>query len=46
MAPGFIDEIKLTKRLPLIAVIPDRHGSGRSPDFIMSYVRDAIGVKL
>ena len=32
--------------LPLVIVIPDRHGMGRSKDFITSYVNEAIGIKL
>lgn len=41
-----IDKIKLGKRLPLVIEIPDRHGTGRSPDSITAYVKEAIGVKL
>lgn len=41
-----IDEIKLNRKLPLIVEIPDRHGTGRSDDFITSYVNEAIGLKL
>ncbi len=44
--PDVIKEIKLTRKLPLIVEIPDRHGTGRGKDFLMEYVRDAIGVKL
>lgn len=44
--PEVIKEIKLTLHLPLIVEIPDRHGSGRSADFITAYVREAIGLKL
>lgn len=44
--PEFIKEIKLKYDKPLIVEIPDRHGSGRSKDFITSYVSDAIGLKL
>ena len=33
-------------RMPLIIDIPDRHGSGRRPDFITAYVNEAIGLKL
>ncbi|MDD5803361.1 MAG: ATP synthase subunit F, partial [Clostridia bacterium] len=29
-----------------IIEIPDRHGTGRGPDFITSYVNEAIGLKL
>lgn len=41
-----IDEIKLTRKLPLVVEIPDRHGSGRNIEFITSYIKEAIGVKL
>ena len=34
--PEIIDDVKL----------PDRHGTGRKPDFITSYVNEAIGLKL
>ena len=36
----------LERKLPLIVEIPDRHGTGRRPDFITAYVNDAIGLKL
>lgn len=41
-----IDEIKLNQKLPLVVEIPDRHGSGRSSNFITSYIKEAIGIKL
>jgi len=44
--PELIDEVRLHRRLPLLIEIPDRHGTGRSPDFITSYVNEAIGLKL
>jgi V/A-type H+-transporting ATPase subunit F len=44
--PDIIDDIKLTRKLPLIVEIPDRHGFGRDTDFISEYIREAIGVKL
>ncbi len=34
------------KGLPLIIDIPDRNNIGRRKDFIISYVENAIGVKL
>lgn len=46
LAPEMINDIKLNRRLPLVVEIPDRHGSGRNPDFITDYAREAIGVKL
>lgn len=44
--PDTIKEIKLSRKLPLVVEIPDRHGLGRRPDFITAYIREAIGVKL
>jgi V/A-type H+-transporting ATPase subunit F len=44
--PELIDDVKLHHKLPLIIEIPDRHGTGRKPDFITSYVNEAIGLKL
>ncbi len=44
--PDIINDVKLNRRSPLIVEIPDRHGTGRKPDFITSYVKEAIGLKL
>lgn len=44
--PDIINDVKLNRRLPLIVEIPDRHGTGRDPNFIMNYVNEAIGLKL
>lgn len=41
-----IDDIKLNNPLPLVVEIPDRHGTGRTPDSITRYVREAIGLKI
>lgn len=41
-----INDIKLKTKSPLIVEIPDRHGTGRKPDFITAYVNEAIGLKL
>ena len=43
--PEYVNRVKLAHRMPLID-IPDRHGSGRRPDFITAYVNEAIGLKL
>ena len=32
--PEIVDDVKLNHRVPLIVEIPDRHGTGRKPDFI------------
>ena len=34
------------RRVPLFVEIPDRHGTGRSKNFITDYVNQAIGLKL
>ena len=44
--PDIIDDVRLNRRPPLLIEIPDRHGTGRKPDFITSYVSEAIGIKL
>lgn len=44
--PDMIEDIKLHRRLPIVVAIPDRHGTGRNPNFIMDYVNEAIGVKV
>lgn len=44
--PDLVDDVKLNHRFPLIVEIPDRHGTGRRPDFITAYVNEAIGLKL
>jgi V/A-type H+-transporting ATPase subunit F len=46
MFPETIKELRTGRSLPLVVEIPDRHGSGRSKEFITDYVREAIGVKL
>ena len=44
--PDLVNDVKLNRYMPLIIEIPDRHGTGRSPDFITSYIKEAIGLKL
>lgn len=44
--PDIIDDVRLNHKLPLLIEISDRHGTGRAPDFITSYVNEAIGLKL
>ncbi|MCI8373163.1 MAG: ATP synthase subunit F [Lachnospiraceae bacterium] len=44
--PDIISDKKVELRRPLIVEIPDRHGTGRRPDFITAYVNEAIGLKL
>ena len=44
--PDIIDTFRLERKMPLLVEIPDRHGTGRRPDFITAYVNEAIGLKL
>ena len=44
--PEIVDDVKPNHKIPLIIEIPDRHGTGRKPNFITSYVNEAIGLKL
>lgn len=44
--PELVNSVKREIQQPLIIEIPDRHGTGRRPDFITAYVNEAIGLKL
>ncbi len=44
--PEIIDDVKMNRKMPLIVEIPDRHGTGRSSNFITSYINEAMGLKL
>ena len=44
--PDMIDQFRLERKMALLVEIPDRHGTGRSKDFITSYITEAIGLKL
>ena len=41
--PDLVQELKLTRSLPLVVEVPDRHGTTRKADSISSYVREAVG---
>lgn len=41
-----LSKMKLSRSLPIIVEIPDRHGSRRSPDFLTRYIKESIGVKI
>lgn len=44
--PDVVGAVKMSYRTPLFVEIPDRHGTGRSKNFITEYVNQAIGLKL
>lgn len=44
--PEYTNKIKLEQKSVLFIDIPDRHGTGRSPNFITDYVNRTIGLKL
>jgi len=44
--PEKVQEIKLKRGLPLLFIIPDRHGWRGDKRFITKYLEEAIGVKM
>jgi len=44
--PMEINKMKQSNMLPIIVEIPDRHGTRRPPDFLTSYIKESIGVKI
>jgi len=44
--PDLVKSVRSERKMPLLIEIPDRHGTGRRPDFITAYVNEAIGLKL
>jgi V/A-type H+-transporting ATPase subunit F len=46
LTPDLIRELKLSVKTPLLVEIPDRHGTGRTPDSITRYIRESIGIKV
>lgn len=46
LIPDKLKEVKLSKFLPLIIEIPDRHGSIKEEDSILTYIKEAIGLKI
>ena len=44
--PELVRTVRTEHKMPLLIEIPDRHGTGRRPDFITAYVNEAIGLKL
>ena len=44
--PDMVYDLKMHRTRPLIVEIPDRHAEGRTKDFIMRYIHEAIGIKL
>ncbi|KPU43785.1 V-type ATP synthase subunit F [Oxobacter pfennigii] len=41
-----VDDLKIEMILPLIAEIPDRHGTNREKDRITGYIKESIGIKI
>ncbi|GAA0719503.1 V-type ATP synthase subunit F [Clostridium malenominatum] len=46
MIPERISELKLSKYLPLIIQVPDRHGNDQEKDWILHYIKEAIGIRI
>ena len=41
-----INSIKLDPKMPIVTVIPDRHGSRRERDYITRNIKESIGLKI
>lgn len=41
-----VREIKISKKLPLIVEVPDRHGSRKDRNYILKYIEQSIGLKI
>ncbi len=46
LCPELVSRLKLERMVPMVIEIPDRHGTGRSPDSITRYVLEAIGTRI
>ena len=46
LCPEQVNTLKMTSVRPLLVEIPDRHHTGRAPDSITRYIREAIGIKV
>ncbi len=46
LCPEQVNAMKMTSVRPLLVEIPDRHHTGRAPDSITRYIREAIGIKV
>ena len=46
LIPEKVKELKLSKKLPLVVQIPDRHGSSKGENSITKYVKESIGLKI
>ena len=45
LIPEQMSTLKLTKELPLVLEIPDRHGTSRAKNSITRYVNESLGIK-
>ncbi|MBB6630146.1 V-type ATP synthase subunit F [Clostridium algidicarnis] len=41
-----VNKLKVSKEGPLLAEIPDRHGSIKGNDAIVKYIKESIGLKI
>lgn len=46
LCSDLIKDLKLSVKSPLLVEIPDRHGTGRTPDSITRYIRESIGIRI
>lgn len=46
LIPEELHRIRIDKKMPVITVIPDRHGAKRADDYITNYIKESIGIKI
>lgn len=46
LIPEEIHKMRIDKHMPIITIIPDRHGAQRADDYITNYIKQSIGIKI
>ena len=44
--PEALKSVRLDRNKPIVTIIPDRHGERRRSDYITSYIKESIGLKI
>lgn len=44
--PEELKAVRLDMTKPIVTIIPDRHGERRRSDYITSYIKESIGLKI
>ena len=46
MIPERVQEIRMSKDMPILTVIPDRHGAKREDEYITNYIKESVGINI